>query len=67
MLPLILYSLLFGQFSDRFLKSDPLIIKKGEEEILISPYDKIKILDKDSNIVIGTYLSKSTIKKADNG
>ena len=44
-------------------KQNPIILKKGDDEILINPVEKIKVITTDGNIVIGMYYKISILKK----
>ena len=44
-------------------KNNPIILKKGDDEILINPGEKIKVITTDGNIVIGMYYKISILKK----
>ena len=44
-------------------KQNPIILKKGDDEILINPGEKIKVITTDGNIVIGMYYKISILKK----
>ena len=44
-------------------KKNPIILKKGVEEILINPGEKIKVIAKDGNQVSGTYYNISISKE----
>jgi len=44
-------------------KKKPIILKKGNDEILINPGEKIKVIATDGNIVIGMYYKISILKK----
>ena len=44
-------------------KQNPIILKKGDDEILINPGENIKVITIDGNLVIGMYYKISILKK----
>jgi hypothetical protein len=44
-------------------KKNPIILKKGDDEILINPGENIKVVTTDGNVVIGMYYKISILKK----
>tara|TARA_B110000438_G_scaffold810_1_gene809 strand:- start:7859 stop:8437 length:579 start_codon:yes stop_codon:yes gene_type:complete len=44
-------------------KKNPIILKKGDDEILINPGENIKVITIDGNLVIGMYYEISILKK----
>ena len=44
-------------------KNNPIILKKGDDEILINQMEKIKVVTTDGNVVIGMYYKISILKK----
>ena len=44
-------------------KNKPIILKKGDDEILINQMEKIKVVTTDGNVVIGMYYKISILKK----
>ena len=44
-------------------KKNPIILKKGDDEILINPGENIKVITIDGNLVIGMYYKISILKK----
>ena len=44
-------------------KKNPIILKKGDNEILINPGENIKVITIDGNLVIGMYHEISILKK----
>ena len=44
-------------------KKNPIILKKGDNQILINPGEKIKAITTDGNVVIGTYYKISILEK----
>ena len=44
-------------------KNNPIILKKGDDEILINQMEKIKVVTTDGNVVIGMYYKIFILKK----
>ena len=44
-------------------KKNPIILKKGVDELLINPGEKIKVVTSDGNVVIGMYYKISILNK----
>ena len=44
-------------------KQNPIILKKVDDELLINPGEKIKVITSDGNVVIGMYYKISISKK----
>ena len=44
-------------------EENPIILKKNDDELLIRPWEKIKVITTDGNVVIGRYSKISVLKK----